>query len=50
MWSLNPVKESQMKKLFWLAAFASAALIPGLSQTPAGDAANGKRLFLRDGC
>ena len=39
-----------MKKLFWLAAFASVALIPGLSQTPGGDAANGKRLFLRDGC
>ena len=39
-----------MKKLFWLATFAAAAVIPGMSQTPAGDAANGKRLFLRDGC
>jgi mono/diheme cytochrome c family protein len=39
-----------MKKLFLLAMFAAATLIPGMSQTPAGDAVNGKRLFVRDGC
>jgi mono/diheme cytochrome c family protein len=39
-----------MKKLFLLATFAAATMIPGMSQTHAGDASNGKRLFLRDGC
>lgn len=36
-----------MKLLLIGAVLASAAL---LAQTPAGDAANGKKLFLRDGC
>jgi mono/diheme cytochrome c family protein len=39
-----------MKRLLLLASFAAATLIPAMSQTPAGDAANGKKLFLRDGC
>jgi mono/diheme cytochrome c family protein len=39
-----------MKRSLLLALFAAATLTSGLSQTPAGDAANGKRLFLRDGC
>jgi len=36
-----------MKHLFFAAALSAATL---LAQTPAGDAANGKKLFLRDGC
>ncbi len=39
-----------MKRLFLLGTFAVAILIPGMSQTATGDATNGKRLFLRDGC
>jgi len=39
-----------MKRLFLLAALAAATIIPGIGQTPAGDAASGKRLFLKDGC
>src|ERR1700692_3851791 len=39
-----------MKRLFLLALFAAATLIPALSQTPSGNAENGKRLFQRDGC
>ena len=35
-------------KLLLLAAVISTATL--LAQTPAGDAANGKKLFLRDGC
>jgi mono/diheme cytochrome c family protein len=34
-------------KLLLAAVFAAASLI---AQTPAGDAANGKKLFVRDGC
>jgi mono/diheme cytochrome c family protein len=37
-----------MKQLLLLAALAGAVAIPGMSQS--GDAANGKKLFLRDGC
>src|SRR5271163_2960304 len=36
-----------MKLLVFAAAFSATTL---LAQTPAGDAANGKKLFLRDGC
>jgi mono/diheme cytochrome c family protein len=36
-----------MKPLVFAAAFSAATLI---AQAPAGDAANGKKLFLRDGC
>ncbi len=36
-----------MKPLIFAAAFSAATLI---AQAPAGDAANGKKLFLRDGC
>ncbi len=36
-----------MKHLVFAALLSSATLI---AQTPAGDAANGKKLFLRDGC
>src|ERR1700728_4435700 len=36
-----------MKPLGFAAAFSAATL---LAQAPAGDAANGKKLFLRDGC
>jgi len=36
-----------MKKLISAAVFLSATL---LAQAPAGDAANGKKLFLKDGC
>jgi len=36
-----------MKQLIFAALFLSATL---LAQAPAGDAANGKKLFLRDGC
>ena len=36
-----------MKPLVFAAAFSAATL---LAQAPAGDAANGKKLFLRDGC
>jgi mono/diheme cytochrome c family protein len=36
-----------MKNFVLAYAFASAAL---LAQTPGGDAANGHKLFLRDGC
>jgi mono/diheme cytochrome c family protein len=36
-----------MKPLIFAAAFSAAILI---AQAPAGDAANGKKLFLRDGC
>jgi len=36
-----------MNKLFLTAAFASATL---MAQSGSGDAANGKKLFLRDGC
>jgi mono/diheme cytochrome c family protein len=39
-----------MKLLLLLASFAAATVIPGPCQTAAGDAANGKKLFLRDGC
>ncbi len=40
-----------MQRFILLTLFAAAAVvIPGLAQTHAGDAANGKRLFLRDGC
>jgi mono/diheme cytochrome c family protein len=39
-----------MKRLFLLASFAAVTLLSGYSQTPAGDSANGKRLFVRDGC
>jgi mono/diheme cytochrome c family protein len=36
----------------WILAFWVAALIAGLAaaQAPSGNATNGKRLFLRDGC
>src|SRR5580698_3262375 len=37
-----------MRRFFLLATFAAATLIPALAQS--GDAANGKKLFLRDGC
>ena len=37
-----------MKRLFLLAAFVAAVLIPGFGQT--GNAENGKRLFVKDGC
>jgi mono/diheme cytochrome c family protein len=36
-----------MKPLIFAAIFSAATL---LAQGPAGDAANGKKLFLRDGC
>ena len=36
-----------MKLLLFAAVFSGAAL---LAQSPTGDAANGKRLFVRDGC
>jgi len=36
-----------MKLLVFAAVFSAATL---LAQSPAGDAANGKKLFLRDGC
>jgi len=36
-----------MKSLFLAAIFATLTL---LAQSPSGDAANGKKLFLRDGC
>ena len=36
-----------MKHLLFAAALSAATL---MAQTPAGDAANGKKLFLRDGC
>jgi len=36
-----------MKQLLLAAVFSAATLI---AQTSAGDAANGKKLFLRDGC
>jgi len=36
-----------MKLLFFAAVLTTATLI---AQTPSGDAANGKKLFLRDGC
>jgi mono/diheme cytochrome c family protein len=36
-----------MKRILLAAMLATTAL---LAQTPAGDAINGKRLFLRDGC
>jgi mono/diheme cytochrome c family protein len=36
-----------MKPLVFAAVFSAATL---LAQGPAGDAANGKKLFLRDGC
>jgi len=43
-----------MQRLFLLATFAAATLAtvvtPAMSQTPAGNAENGKRLFVRDGC
>ena len=39
-----------MKRLFLLASFAAAALISAYGQAPAGNAENGKMLFLRDGC
>jgi mono/diheme cytochrome c family protein len=43
-----------MQRLFLLALFAAATLAtvvtPAMSQTPAGDTPNGKRLFVRDGC
>jgi mono/diheme cytochrome c family protein len=39
-----------MNRLILLASFAAVSIIPAIGQTPAGDAANGKRLFLRDGC
>lgn len=38
---------SIMKRLILMASFA---VIPAMCQTPAGDAVNGKRLFVRDGC
>ncbi|PWU05028.1 MAG: hypothetical protein C5B51_15810 [Terriglobia bacterium] len=39
-----------MKRSFWL--LTAAAILVGMAsaQTPAGNAENGKRLFLRDGC
>src|ERR1700734_1707863 len=37
-----------MKRFFLLSVFSSATLIPAMCQT--GDPANGKKLFLRDGC
>jgi mono/diheme cytochrome c family protein len=37
-----------MKRLLLLGTFAAATLATGFAQT--GDAANGKKLFLRDGC
>jgi len=37
-----------MKRLFLLVAFAAAALTPGFGQS--GNAENGKRLFVKDGC
>jgi mono/diheme cytochrome c family protein len=36
-----------MKYLLFAAALSAATV---MAQTPAGDAANGKKLFLRDGC
>jgi mono/diheme cytochrome c family protein len=39
-----------MKRIFVLASFAAAATISAYGQTATGDAANGKKLFLRDGC
>ena len=39
-----------MKKIFLLALFTAVGTIPVLCQTHTGDAANGKRLFKRDGC
>ena len=39
-----------MKRLFLLASFAAATLISAYGQAPAGNAENGKKLFLRDGC
>jgi mono/diheme cytochrome c family protein len=36
-----------MKHLFFAAALSAATL---MAQTPSGDSANGKKLFLRDGC
>jgi mono/diheme cytochrome c family protein len=39
-----------MHRLILLTLFAAATVIPGVAQTHTGDAANGKRLFLRDGC
>src|ERR1700690_1604221 len=38
----------QMKRIFLVAAFSAAAVLPAMCQT--GDTANGKKLFLRDGC
>lgn len=35
-------------KLFFLAAVLSTGVL--LAQTPSGDVANGKRLFVKDGC
>ena len=37
-----------MPRLFLLATLATATILPAFSQ--AGDALNGKKLFLRDGC
>src|ERR1700683_4657971 len=37
-----------MKRLFLLSVFSAATLIPAMCQN--GDPANGKKLFLRDGC
>jgi mono/diheme cytochrome c family protein len=39
-----------MKRFFVVMSFAAVVAIPGMSQASAGDAANGKKLFLRDGC
>ena len=37
-----------MKRFFLLSVFSAATLIPAMCQN--GDPANGKKLFLRDGC
>src|ERR1700735_2206873 len=37
-----------MKRFFLLSIFSAATLIPAMCQN--GDPANGKKLFLRDGC
>src|SRR5579862_10037143 len=39
-----------MNRIFVLASFAAVAMISGYGQSAAGNAENGKKLFLRDGC
>jgi mono/diheme cytochrome c family protein len=38
----------QMKRIFLLATFSAAAILPAMCQS--GEPANGQKLFLRDGC